>query len=609
MAILALIRNPEDISQVISWSAEMALARDLPLFVLCCHPSATAIPEFPERKWTQAVERFLREHHETPSVARLAEAGNLKIEEVGHRDAAACAIDTARREDSEFIVAAAEDPSGKRGATYASNPLLRNAPCNTILLFGGPERRRSPQKIFVATADNPHDGAALFLANQLAESHHGEITLARTEADDEEVNMEVGRRDLLQLMRDTGVETAGHIHCRVFNKRKYREIARAMDDHDLVLMGANAGDVNAVVELTKRPAVAVVKRGPALRPWRQRKVGEDWNPLLSPADYADLLTGLRRGSQLSLDFLIMLGLAAVVASMGLLQDSTAVVIGSMLLAPLMTPMLGCGLALAQANPKLGNTALRAVGTGLALTLAISLLIGFFTPGAELTAEIYARGDPNILDLVVAAASGTAAAYASARPNLVGSIAGVAVATALVPPLCSAGISLAYYDLVNARGAALLFITNFVAIVLFAAVTFRTLGIRTARTGSRQRHWVVGMVAAMAVAGLALLVPLQLSLLKGLLLGKPQPSYYPLSRSVMDALEDYVEDDPNLEIFDAGRPSSPYHTADVVLVLGAPYDLDRQYADALIKIVRREMRNPKLRVEVHLIRELWQVNSR
>ena len=149
----------------------------------------------------------------------------------------------------------------------------------------------------------------------------------------------------------------------------------------------------------------------------------------------------------------MLCLAAVVASMGLLQDSPAVVIGSMLLAPLMTPMLGCGLALAQANPRLGNSALASVGVGLLCTLAVSSLIGVVTPGSELTPQILARGNPTALDLVVALASAAAAAYALARPSLVGSIAGVAIATALVPPLCSVGLSLAYLSFANALGAA------------------------------------------------------------------------------------------------------------------------------------------------------------
>ena len=79
------------------------------------------------------------------------------------------------------------------------------------------------------------------------------------------------------------------------------------------------------------------------------------------------------------------------------------------------------------------------------TLTISLLIGLVAPGAELTPQIYARGAPTLLDLGVAVASAAAAAYALARPNLVGSIAGVAIATALVPPLCSVGLSLAYGD--------------------------------------------------------------------------------------------------------------------------------------------------------------------
>lgn len=610
MAVLALIRNPDEIRQVVSWAAEIALARNLPLVVVGWHYSPVSVPdqEFTNRGLTEAVKCFLHDHGRSPRFARLAETENLKIQEVGHYDAAECIINIARSMDSEVIVAASEDQTGRKGATYSTNPLLRNAPCQTLILFGGPERSGDPHKIFVAAADNPHDGAALFLANQLAETNDGNVTIARAEADYEEVHIEVGRRDLNQLMRDAGVENTEHIECRVFNLKEFRKITHVMDEHDLVLMAANSKDVHTITALTMHPTVAVVKRGPALRPWRHGKVGEEWNPLLSPSDYADLLEGLRRGSRLSLDFLTMLGLAAVVASMGLLQDSPAVIIGSMLLAPLMTPMLGCALAMTQGTPKLGNAALRAVGIGLTWALAISFAIGMLTPGTELTAQIYARGDPNVLDLVVAAASGAAAAYALARPNLVGSIAGVAIATALVPPLCSAGISLAYYDFTNARGAALLFLTNFVAIVLSAAATFRIMGIRTVRTGFKQRRWVVGTVALLAIAAIALLVPLQLSLLQGLLQGKPQPNLYPLSRSVIEALKDHVEENPDVEILSAGRPSSRHHPSDVVLLLGAPYDLDRDYAEELIQIVRREMGNPKLKVEVHCVRELWQVTS-
>ena len=96
--------------------------------------------------------------------------------------------------------------------------------------------------------------------------------------------------------------------------------------------------VPAVLEFTKKPTIAVIKRAPPLRPWQTDKPAAKWNPRLSPADYAELIQGLRHGSRLGVDFITMLSLAAIVASMGLLQDSPAVVIGSMLLAPLMTPV-------------------------------------------------------------------------------------------------------------------------------------------------------------------------------------------------------------------------------------------------------------------------------
>lgn len=87
-------------------------------------------------------------------------------------------------------------------------------------------------------------------------------------------------------------------------------------------------------------------------------------------------------------------------------------------------MVGCGLALAQANQKLGYMALKTVAAGLVCTLVLSYLIGVITPGTELTAQIYARGQPTILDLLIAVASAAAASFALARPNLVGSIAGI-----------------------------------------------------------------------------------------------------------------------------------------------------------------------------------------
>ena len=181
----------------------------------------------------------------------------------------------------------------------------------------------------------------------------------------------------------------------------------------------------------------------------------------------------------------MLGLASAIASLGLLQNSPAVVIGSMLLAPLMTPMIGLGLALVQANRQLARHCGKSIGLGFLLTLVVSYLIGIITPTFEtLPEEVLARGGPNVLDLFIAVFAAGTATFATARPNIVGAIAGVAIATALVPPVCSIGISPASAELLNALGALVLFVTNLIAIIVVSSFTFSLLGVTQLRTLKR-----------------------------------------------------------------------------------------------------------------------------
>ena len=600
MTVLALISDEKTIDLVLPWASAFAKARFMSLTVVCWTHSpvvSTEVSEQESQDLVQAARNFFSQEksEDQPEVFGVSGPSEWKA-----------AISMARQQAADIIVAAANDPTGTRGATYSTNPLLKESPCNAVVLFGDSTRSREPRRVFVEATDNVHDGAAVFLTSLLAHNCDARVTLARAELEPGQVGLEVGRRELQQLMRDAGVESNDRLDYQVFQAGDYKAIFTAMDEYDLVLLGANCPHVPAILEFTKKPTVAVIKRAPPLRPWRTTKA--DWTPLLSPADYADLIQGLRRGSRLSADFITMLSLAAIVASIGLLQDSPAVVIGSMLLAPLMTPMLGCGLALASAKQKHGRIALGAVAVGMLCTFAISFLIGLITPGAELTPQIYARGDPTLLDLVVALASAAAAAYALARPNLVGSIAGVAIATALIPPLCSAGLSLAYADMTNARGAGLLFVTNFLAIVLGASITFRLMGITARHAASRQKLWVFRVTGILGIAAILVAVPLQQSLLKSLVETKPQPIAFPLAKVVLDALEDRIESQPGVELITAGRPSSHQVSTDVMLVLGATGDLDPGFADQLIEIVREKMQDESLVIEIHCVKELWQERS-
>jgi len=597
MPVLALIDDRKDIDIVLPWASSFSTARDTPLVVLCWTQSAVSSEVIEDagpvsRSLIDAAEDYF--HRVKP--------GNVpEIIGLDGPDEARAVIDTAREKEVNLIVAAGSDPSGKKGGTLATNPLLKQSPFTTVILFGGSARSTRPQKVMVGATDNANDISSVFLSYQLADSLQTSVTLARPEFEAGLEGAEIGRRDLEQLKRDAGVHDRGDVQSQVFQSGEIEQAAQMMNENDLVMFGANYEHLAAFVELTDKPTFAVVKRQPPLRRWQAGPQASVWSTRLSPADYAELIQGLRQGSKLGSDFVTMLSLATVVASLGLLQDSAAVVIGSMLLAPLMTPMIGCGLALAQANSKLGYMALKTVVVGLVCTLVLSYLIGVFTPGEELTSQIFARGQPTILDLFIAVASAAAASYALARPNLVGSIAGVAIATALVPPLCSVGISIAYSDFGNAQGAALLFATNFFAIVLAAGLTFRLIGISSKQAGARQKFWVFRIVVIFGIAIIAIGFPLQKAMQESLVQAKPQPRGYPLAKSVMDAVEERLAANPGYELLTAGQPSSPFSTSDVMIVLSTTGDSEPEFVKGLEALIKEQMDDESLRVKIHLVK--------
>ncbi len=180
---------------------------------------------------------------------------------------------------------------------------------------------------------------------------------------------------------------------------------------------------------------------------------------------------IHEGASLSVPYLVMNALAAVVASYGLLENSTAVVIGAMIIALLLGPITGLALALVDGDQSLLRRALLAEVCGVLLVLAIGFLIGKVHGAMPLGSEIMGRTAPNILDLVIALAGGAAGAYATTSPRLSAGLVGVAIATALVPPLCSCGICVAHGLYREGGGAFLLFLTNFVAIQAVTSLVF------------------------------------------------------------------------------------------------------------------------------------------
>lgn len=610
MSVLALITKPEEAPRVVPWAAQFARARQTKLVVLCW--AYTPAAEFPllaeDAESGELTELASAVSNALDTVAQSIKASQLpefEIQKALHADSTAAALAEIRRSNAQLLIASSPDPSGDTGYTYDTNPLLRQSPCTTVVLFGGRDAGEL-KKIFVALGQTAHDRTMLTLAASLSQATGATATVALEEEDTGDEAEEVGKRELRQIMRDAGIEESRKFRPQVvLTGGKIRNLFRTVSKHDLAFAGVGKPrDLRRAIDACKDTTIGIVKRAPPLKSWSST-ARREWLPRISPADYADMIQSLRRGSKCSFDYLCMLGLAAAIASLGLLQDSPAVVIGSMLLAPLMTPMVGSGLALAQANANLARTSARAISVGFLLCLALSYVIGAIMPGTEISAQVAARGSPNLLDLFIAFASGIAAAYAMARPSLLGAIAGVAIAVALVPPLCSVGISIAYRSFDDALGASVLFLTNVVAIVLAAATTFRAMGVTTSRVASGQRKWVGRAIGALAIVALLLALPLEISLNRMIREGRPQNLASPVAKAVLDAVLERLDQDPEVQLMFAGRPAREDKEVDVMLYITSPRPLPVSYRDELIGIVRNAMNNQEARVFVFCVQDFWE----
>jgi len=195
----------------------------------------------------------------------------------------------------------------------------------------------------------------------------------------------------------------------------------------------------------------------------------------SKEQYTSLFTNLREESRLSQNFMVLLIFATMIATFGLFINSASVIIGAMLLAPLMQPIVSLSMGVLRQDTSLELNGAKTIAIGVLSVLATAAIIALFTPIERLTTEMSGRLSPTILDLFVAIVSGMAAAYAKSNAKILGSLAGVAIAVALVPPIAVAGIGLGWMDWSMFSSAFLLFITNLVGIVFSAAFTFAILG--------------------------------------------------------------------------------------------------------------------------------------
>lgn len=204
--------------------------------------------------------------------------------------------------------------------------------------------------------------------------------------------------------------------------------------------------------------------------WHQNS--GDWSWATEKArPVAAVNRSLWKSSVPSLSFYAMLGLSSVIATLGLLANSTAVIIGAMIIAPLMGSILGMAYSIVVGNRRLLKRSALTTFKGILLAILAATLITLLFGLTQTNPEILARVRPTLIDLGVALAAGAAGAFATSRRQVENALSGVAISVALVPPLSVIGIGIAWWNPRVATGASILFATNLTGIIFSGALVF------------------------------------------------------------------------------------------------------------------------------------------
>ncbi len=184
--------------------------------------------------------------------------------------------------------------------------------------------------------------------------------------------------------------------------------------------------------------IKIILKNPLIRQFRiiWKKLTANWRVHLEKPIAGDDLTKSREAASIpNFGFFFLLICASVIATLGLIVNSTAVIIGAMIVAPLMNPILSMAFAIVTADWILYKRSIVTVFLGVICTILVSFLITLALPIHVVGREVVGRISPNLIDLVIAIAAGAAGSFSLTRQSIASSIAGVAIAVALVPPLC------------------------------------------------------------------------------------------------------------------------------------------------------------------------------
>jgi uncharacterized hydrophobic protein (TIGR00271 family) len=240
---------------------------------------------------------------------------------------------------------------------------------------------------------------------------------------------------------------------------------------------------------------------------------------------------------------VMLLLSVAIATFGILQDSTAVVIGAMLIAPLMTPIIGTAAGAVNGQPMRVTTSLGMIAAGVGASIGLAFVIGAWAPQLiplESNSQVTSRVSPNIIDMGIALAAGAAGAFANVNRRVSASIAGVAIAVALVPPLGVVGLTLHAGAFGDALGAFILFLTNLVSIILAAMIVFALTGFAPISRMKENANEIKRVAITVSIAAILIAIPLAFTVSSVLETAARQSD-------AQEAVDDWLNDSTDLDV--------------------------------------------------------------
>jgi uncharacterized hydrophobic protein (TIGR00271 family) len=289
---------------------------------------------------------------------------------------------------------------------------------------------------------------------------------------------------------------------------------------------------------------------------------------------------IANGSTPAAGFYALIATASLIASLGLVANSPAVIIGAMLVSPLMSPIFGLALGMIRGDAHLLGKAVRAEISGMALAVAFGALFGLLPVMTEITPEMLARTEPTLLDLLVAVFAGFAGTLAMVDDRISPALPGVAIATAIVPPLVTCGLCLSHGAHAAASGALLLFFANFVAILLVSSVAFTVAGLARRYDAQGKPLRLAGNLAV-TILGFLLISAYLTHSLATIVRDRHE------DEQVRAAIGRVLDEEPAASLVNLGRKDLG-DRVDVLATIRTPHPLDPAFVAAMEEAVAKEL---------------------